>query len=109
MKDDKSPKFSSQFSFKTSRFHEPYLIINCTEIFGTKYGQHKSCAIGDGHGTDFHCKRMSLLYKLLERNVEGNFKNSSEPLNRPMDVEERKLRSRIRKKCKIYIYELALA
>ncbi|RLI61345.1 MAG: hypothetical protein DRO67_08120 [Candidatus Asgardarchaeum californiense] len=46
---------------------------------------------------------------LMKRNALNEFKNPTEPLNKPMSVEERKLRSRIRKKCKIYIYELALA
>lgn len=49
------------------------------------------------------------LRALMERNASNEFKNSTEPLNKPMSVQERKLRSRIRMKCKIYIYELALA
>ena len=46
---------------------------------------------------------------LMKRNALNEFKNPTEPLNKPMSVRERKLRSKIRRKCKIYIYELALA
>jgi len=45
----------------------------------------------------------------MKRNALKEFKNSTEPINKPMSVRERKLRSIIRRKCKIYIYELALA
>jgi len=55
----------------------------------------------------FTYKELEYLNKLRKRNFLNNFKNQTEP--KPMSVEERKLRSRIRKKCKIYIYELALA
>jgi hypothetical protein len=51
-------------------------------------------------------KELRYLYELLDEIKYGNFKHNSK---KPMDVEERKLRSRIRKKCRIYIYELALA
>ena len=57
----------------------------------------------------FTYKELEYLNKLRKRNFLNNFKNQTEPLEKPMSVEERKLRSRIRKKCKIYIYELALA
>jgi len=46
---------------------------------------------------------------LMKRNTLNDFKNATEPLSKPMSVKERKLRSKIRRKCKIYIYELALA
>jgi len=57
----------------------------------------------------FTPKEYAYLQLLRRRNIKNNFENQTEPLNKPMSVEERKLRSRIRKKCKIYIYELALA
>ena len=46
---------------------------------------------------------------LKNRNMAEGFAHASEPLQKPMSVEERKLRSRIRAKCKLCIYELALA
>lgn len=57
----------------------------------------------------FTPKELEYLNKLFMRNVQNEFRGQTEPLEKPMGVEERKLRSRIRKKCKIYIYELALA
>jgi hypothetical protein len=57
----------------------------------------------------FTRKELGYLNILRRRNIRENFKNQTEPLEKPMNVEERKLRSRIRNKCKIYIYELALA
>ncbi|MEM3714007.1 MAG: hypothetical protein QXF82_03570 [Nitrososphaeria archaeon] len=57
----------------------------------------------------FTRKELEYLEKLMTRNIQNEFRNKTEPLKKPMDVEERKLRSRIREKCKIYIYELALA
>ena len=40
---------------------------------------------------------------------EGPMEKIREPLNKPMTVEERKLRSNIRKRCRRYLFELALA
>jgi len=49
------------------------------------------------------------LEEILRRNIRENFENQTKSLETPMSVEERKLRSQIRKKCKIYMYELVLA
>jgi hypothetical protein len=49
------------------------------------------------------------LEKLRKRNFGNGFENQTEPLSKPMTVEERKLRSGIRRKCKTCIYYLALA
>jgi hypothetical protein len=57
----------------------------------------------------FTYKEEQYLLSLLERNFKNGFEGKSEPLNRPMDIDERKLRSRMRKKCDTYIYQLVLA
>lgn len=57
----------------------------------------------------FTHKERQYIESLLERNFKNGFTNCSEPLQRPMSAEERKLRSRTRKKCELYIYELAQA
>lgn len=57
----------------------------------------------------FTDKELLYLKELRKRNTANDFKNSAEPLTKPMSVEERKLRSKIRRKCKIYLYELTLA
>ena len=49
------------------------------------------------------------LYTLRKRNHSRDMKHIEEPLDKPMSVEERKLRSNIIRKCKAYIYELFLA
>ena len=54
-------------------------------------------------------KEKAYLRLLMERNFKNEFRNQTEPLNKPMSVEERKLRSRIGKKCRIYSTELAVA
>jgi len=58
----------------------------------------------------FTYKEKQYLLSLLERNYKKDYEGSTlEPLKIPMDVKERKLRSRIRAKCDIYIEELVEA
>lgn len=57
----------------------------------------------------FTRKEYEYLQALRARKVSNDFKHQVEPLDKPMTVEERKLRSRIKKKCNFYIFELALA
>lgn len=56
---------------------------------------------------------LAYLDKLRRRNAklfaEGLLDSIKKPLTKPMPVEERKLRSNIRKRCRRYLIELALA
>jgi hypothetical protein len=49
------------------------------------------------------------VWLLVKRNSKSQFKDKTKPLKKPMGIEERKLRSNIRKKCRIYMEELVLA
>jgi len=57
----------------------------------------------------FTYKEKQYVSELEERNIIENFKNDDRPLNKPMSVNERILRSRIKKKLRIYIDELVRA
>jgi len=57
----------------------------------------------------FTYKETQYLRSLLKRNISSHFENNTTPLSKPMHVDERKLRSRISKKCETYISELVLA
>lgn len=61
----------------------------------------------------FTKKEYAYLEKLRRRNArltaEGPLERLKDSLTKPMPVEERKLRSMIRKRCRRYLIELALA
>ena len=57
----------------------------------------------------FTPREIRYLLTLKERNLSREWKHIEEPLDKPMSVEERKLRSSIVRRCKAYIYELYLA
>lgn len=49
------------------------------------------------------------LEELKKRNFANEYATQTKPLEKPMTVMERKLRSSIRRKCKFAFYEIALA
>jgi len=57
----------------------------------------------------FTDKEIRYLNRLRKRNICNHSPGNGGPLNKPMSVEERKLRSNIRRKCHIFMYELVLA